>query len=82
MEGSVMFIVLLFPVSPRHSTSPYLIAHAHDSFIMCVVIGALLIEYKNVNITYSKGYPWRATILQNTYCKIIGITTMLKLEQS
>ncbi len=63
MEGSVMFIVLLFPVSPRHSTSPYLIAHAHDSFIMCVVIGALLIEYKNVNITYSKGYPWRATIL-------------------
>ncbi len=23
---------------------------------MCVVIGALLIEYKNVNITYSKGY--------------------------
>ncbi len=54
MEGSVMFIFLLFPVSPRHSTSPYLIAHAHDSFIMCVVLGALLIEYKNVNITYSK----------------------------
>ncbi len=39
----VMFIVLLFSVSPGHSTSPYLIAHAHDSFIyMCVVIGALL----------------------------------------